>query len=56
MAARLSASRLDLVGAYRGMLTIRRFEERVLELRLALSIDSRAHRAKRRGRAGARQG
>ena len=34
MVLRVTEPRLDLVSAYRRMLTIRRFEERVLELRL----------------------
>ena len=39
----MTEARLDLVGAYRGMLTIRRFEERVLELRLADEIAGSVH-------------
>ena len=43
MATRMTESRLDLMGAYRRMLTIRRFEERVLELRLADEIVGSVH-------------
>ena len=43
MAARMTESRLDLVGAYGRMLTIRRFEERVHELRLADEIAGSVH-------------
>ncbi len=43
MAARMTESRLDLIVAYRRMLTIRRFEERVLELRLADEIAGSVH-------------
>jgi 2-oxoisovalerate dehydrogenase E1 component len=43
MAAPMIESRLDLMVAYRQMLTIRRFEERVLELRLADQISGSVH-------------
>ena len=43
MAAPMTGLRLDLVDAYRAMLTIRRFEERVLELRLADEIAGSVH-------------
>ncbi len=43
MATRMTESRLDLVAAYRRMLTIRRFEERVLELRLSDEVAGSVH-------------
>ena len=43
MATRVTESHLDLVDAYRGMFRIRRFEERVLELRLADEIAGSVH-------------
>lgn len=43
MASHMTESRLDLVAAYGRMLTIRRFEERVLELRLSDDIAGSVH-------------
>ncbi len=43
MATRTTGSRLDLVSAYRRMLTIRRFEEQVLALRLSDEVAGSVH-------------